>query len=97
MMGKRHPPITGSPDHRITRSFKSKPALVAYVTCGDPNIAATRDIVLAACRGGLFTPTDQVGLCLLLRRHDFIQDVPNVAGKDDVLDCDSTQQVDPAS
>ena len=45
-------PITGSPDHRITRSFKSKPALVAYVTCGDPNIAATRDIVLAACRAG---------------------------------------------
>ncbi|HET8891991.1 MAG TPA: tryptophan synthase subunit alpha [Candidatus Angelobacter sp.] len=41
-----------SPDHRITRSFKTRPALVAYVTCGDPNIAATRDIVLAACRGG---------------------------------------------
>ena len=41
-----------SPDHRITRSFKTRPALVAYVTCGDPNIAATRDIVLAACRAG---------------------------------------------
>jgi tryptophan synthase alpha chain len=45
-------PITGSPNHRITRSFKTKPALVAYVTCGDPNLAATREIVLAACRAG---------------------------------------------
>jgi len=56
MMDKRRSrsqaPITGSPDHRITRSFKIRPALVAYVTCGDPNIAATRDIVLAACRAG---------------------------------------------
>ncbi|HEX3090981.1 MAG TPA: tryptophan synthase subunit alpha, partial [Candidatus Angelobacter sp.] len=41
-----------SPDHRLTRSFKSKPALVAYVTCGDPDLATTREIVLAACRAG---------------------------------------------
>jgi tryptophan synthase alpha chain len=41
-----------SPDHRITRSFKTPPALVAYVTCGDPDIATTREIILAACRGG---------------------------------------------
>lgn len=33
-------------------SFATKPALVAYVTCGDPNIDATREIVLAACRAG---------------------------------------------
>ena len=56
MMDKRRSrsqaPITGSPDHRLTRSFKTRPALVVYVTCGDPNIAATRDIVLAACRAG---------------------------------------------
>src|SRR6478609_2577351 len=45
-------PISRSPDHRITRSFKTRPALVAYVTCGDPDIATTRDIVLAACRAG---------------------------------------------
>ena len=32
--------------------FKHKPGLVAYVTCGDPNIATTREIVLAACRAG---------------------------------------------
>src|ERR1043166_962140 len=38
--------------HRLARSFKSKPALVAYVTCGDPDIATTREIILAACRGG---------------------------------------------
>jgi tryptophan synthase alpha chain len=33
-------------------SFAAKPALVAYVTCGDPDISATREIILAACRGG---------------------------------------------
>ena len=32
--------------------FEKRPGLVAYVTCGDPNIATTRDIVLAACRAG---------------------------------------------
>jgi tryptophan synthase alpha chain len=63
MMDKRlsrsQAPITRSPDHqitgssdRITRSFKAHPALVAYVTCGDPDITTTREIILAACRGG---------------------------------------------
>src|SRR5579863_1678762 len=33
-------------------TFHRKPALVAYVTCGDPNLAATRDIVLAAIDAG---------------------------------------------
>ena len=33
-------------------NFAAKPGLVAYVTCGDPNIATTREIVLAACRAG---------------------------------------------
>ena len=28
--------------------FHKKPALVAYVTCGDPDLATTRDIILAA-------------------------------------------------
>ena len=32
--------------------FKSKPGLIVYVTCGDPNISITREIVLAACRAG---------------------------------------------
>jgi tryptophan synthase alpha chain len=32
--------------------FKSKPGLVVYVTCGDPDIATTREIVLAAVRAG---------------------------------------------
>lgn len=32
--------------------FAARPGLVAYVTCGDPNITATREIVLAACRAG---------------------------------------------
>jgi tryptophan synthase alpha chain len=33
-------------------SFKTRPALVAYFTCGDPDIATTRDIVLAAADAG---------------------------------------------
>lgn len=50
-------PMTRFPDvpmtpTRITRSLKNRPALVAYVTCGDPDLDTTREIVLAACRGG---------------------------------------------
>src|SRR3974377_600559 len=33
-------------------TFYSKPGLVAYVTCGDPDLATTREIVLAAIEGG---------------------------------------------
>jgi tryptophan synthase alpha chain len=32
--------------------FESRPELVAYVTCGDPDLSATRDIVLAAIKAG---------------------------------------------
>jgi tryptophan synthase alpha chain len=33
-------------------TFHKKPALVVYVTCGDPDLATTRDIVLAAIDAG---------------------------------------------
>src|SRR4051812_26388001 len=33
-------------------TFYKQPALVAYVTCGDPDLATTRDIVLAAIAAG---------------------------------------------
>jgi tryptophan synthase alpha chain len=33
-------------------SFYKKPALVVYVTCGDPNLATTRAVVLAAIEAG---------------------------------------------
>ena len=33
-------------------TFHHRPALVAYVTCGDPDIATTREIVLAAIDAG---------------------------------------------
>jgi len=33
-------------------SFQTRPSLVAYVTCGDPNLAITRDVVLAAIEAG---------------------------------------------
>ncbi len=33
-------------------TFYKKPAFVAYVTCGDPDVATTREIVLAAIEGG---------------------------------------------
>ena len=33
--------------------FEAKPSLVAYVTCGDPDITTTRDVVLAAVEAGV--------------------------------------------
>jgi tryptophan synthase alpha chain len=33
-------------------TFYNKPALIAYVTCGDPDMATTRNIVLAAIEAG---------------------------------------------
>src|SRR4029078_154171 len=32
--------------------FKNRPSLVAYITCGDPDLGTTRDIVLAAANAG---------------------------------------------
>jgi len=36
----------------VTLHFDRKPSLVAYVTCGDPDLATTLDIVLAAIDAG---------------------------------------------
>jgi len=33
-------------------TFRHRPALVAYVTCGDPDLATSREIILAAIRAG---------------------------------------------
>ena len=33
-------------------SFTKRPSLVAYVTCGDPDLATTRAVVLAAIEAG---------------------------------------------
>jgi tryptophan synthase alpha chain len=33
-------------------SFQTRPSLVAYVTCGDPDLATTREVVLAAIDAG---------------------------------------------
>jgi tryptophan synthase alpha chain len=49
--------ITRSPDHQITRSydrlrFRQRPGLVAYVTCGDPDLKTTREIILWAIAAG---------------------------------------------
>ena len=32
--------------------FQSKPSLIAYVTCGDPDLATTREVILAAIEAG---------------------------------------------
>ncbi|HEY6253993.1 MAG TPA: tryptophan synthase subunit alpha, partial [Candidatus Angelobacter sp.] len=46
-------PISRYPDAPISRlRFKQHPGLVAYVTCGDPDLATTREIVLAAIASG---------------------------------------------
>lgn len=45
-------PMSGAA-HPITRfTFHHRPGLVAYITCGDPDLATTREIVLAAIRAG---------------------------------------------
>ena len=36
----------------MSLSFPKRPALVAYVTCGDPNLVTTRAVVLAAIEAG---------------------------------------------
>jgi tryptophan synthase alpha chain len=36
----------------MTIAFKSRPALVAYITCGDPDLRTTREIALAAIDAG---------------------------------------------
>lgn len=36
----------------MSLSFTKRPALVAYVTCGDPDLSTTRAIVLAAIKAG---------------------------------------------
>jgi tryptophan synthase alpha chain len=36
----------------MTIAFRSHPALVAYVTCGDPDLRTTRDVALAAIDAG---------------------------------------------
>jgi len=41
---------TKKPTSRIR--FANKTGLIVYVTCGDPNIGTTREIILAACRAG---------------------------------------------
>ena len=33
-------------------NFQSRPSLVAYITCGDPDLATSRDIALAAIGAG---------------------------------------------
>jgi len=36
----------------MSLTFHHKPSLVAYITCGDPDLATTREIILAAIRAG---------------------------------------------
>jgi tryptophan synthase alpha chain len=36
----------------VTITFTSRPALVAYLTCGDPDLSVTREIALAAISAG---------------------------------------------
>jgi tryptophan synthase alpha chain len=36
----------------LALSFKSRPGLVAYITCGDPDLATTKEIILSAVDAG---------------------------------------------
>ena len=44
--------VLGEVISNMPLSFYKKPALVVYVTCGDPDLATTRDVVLAAIEAG---------------------------------------------
>src|SRR5262245_22768164 len=39
-------------DNRTTRALARPPGLVVYVTCGDPDLKTSRQIILAAVRAG---------------------------------------------
>jgi tryptophan synthase alpha chain len=41
-----------SNDFHMSFRFENKPSLVAYVTCGDPDLAASRDVIFAAIAAG---------------------------------------------
>jgi tryptophan synthase alpha chain len=48
---------TSKPDSTIYNAFvpfhfEKKPSLIAYVTCGDPDLATTKDVILAAIDAG---------------------------------------------
>lgn len=54
---RAHPTSTldvyfGSAEVTVPLSFKSRPGIVAYVTCGDPDVSTTRDVILAAIDAG---------------------------------------------
>src|ERR1044071_5254358 len=36
----------------MSLQFRSRPALVAYITCGDPDLRTSRDVALAAINAG---------------------------------------------
>src|SRR5215467_10157149 len=44
-------PITRS-ENRISQSLAHRPSLVAYLTCGDPDLRTTKDIALSAIGAG---------------------------------------------
>lgn len=50
--GPRSSAMTAISSGRIARSLSHRPGLVVYVTCGDPDMATTRAIVLAAIKAG---------------------------------------------
>ncbi|HSM84641.1 MAG TPA: tryptophan synthase subunit alpha [Candidatus Limnocylindrales bacterium] len=51
-LGSRSSAMTAISSGRIARSLSRRPGLVVYVTCGDPDMATTRAIVLAAIKAG---------------------------------------------
>ena len=46
-----HPQVAATSE-TMPLSFPNRPSLVAYVTCGDPDLATTRDVILAAIDEG---------------------------------------------
>jgi tryptophan synthase alpha chain len=79
----------------MSLKFRSRPSLVAYITCGDPNLYATREIALAAIAAGAEVielgvpfsdpvadgPVIQRASERALRNGTTLQDVLNVANQ----------------
>jgi tryptophan synthase alpha chain len=76
-------------------TFSSRPALVAYITCGDPDLRTTREVALAAIEGGAEVlelgvpfsdpvadgPVIQRASERALRHHTSLADVLQLAGE----------------
>ena len=54
--------------NKISEIFKRGKALIPFITCGDPNLDATAEIIKSMCAGG----ADIIGLRIPLDRKSVV-------------------------